>query len=179
MSCLRRYLAAGILWVCSWGGLLSAQTPGKIDFCRDIQPIFQAYCVSYHGPSQQMNGLRLDRRSATWTVLPGSSYNSYLYRKLIGTDCGPPMPPTGPLRPEQVRIIKERIDQGADWPEELAGEAPSPKSTPSLTAALISTRRGAAGETALDLAKRNGNTAVVDLLVSRAPKREACSRGQS
>jgi len=87
-----------------------------------------------------MNGLRLDGRSAVFTVLPGSSDNSYLYRKLIGTDCG--MPPTGPLRPEQIRTIKEWIDQGADWPDEFAEEAPSPKSTPSSTAALISTRRG-------------------------------------
>ena len=66
MSCLRCYVAAGILLVCPCGGLLSAQTPGKIDFQRDIQPIFQAHCIGCHGPSQQMDGLRLDRRSSVF-----------------------------------------------------------------------------------------------------------------
>jgi hypothetical protein len=130
MDCLRCDLTAGILWPCSSGGLLSAQTPGKIGFLHDIQAIFQAYRVSCHGRSQQMNGLRLDRRSAVSTVLPGSSENSHLYRKLIGTDCGLQMPPTGPLRPEQIRIIKEWIDQGADWPDGPAGEAPPPLTDP-------------------------------------------------
>jgi len=40
----------------------SAQTPAKVDFRRDVQPILKTYCVGCHGPSQQMNGLRLDRR---------------------------------------------------------------------------------------------------------------------
>ena len=36
------------------------------------------------------------------------------------------MPPTGALRPEEITTIKTWIDQGAEWPDELAGETPSP-----------------------------------------------------
>src|SRR5215469_12353895 len=147
MSCLRCYVAAGILLVCPCGWLLSAQTPGKIDCQRDVQPIFQAHCIGCHGPSQQMDGLRLDRRSSVFRaafprVLPGSSETSFLYRKLIGSDYGQQMPPAGPLRPEQMRTIKEWIDQGADWPDELAGEASVAPPDPNATSMMSALRNG-------------------------------------
>jgi Planctomycete cytochrome C. len=41
-----------------------AQAPAKVDFRRDVQPLLRANCVGCHGPTQQMNGFRLDRRSA-------------------------------------------------------------------------------------------------------------------
>ncbi|HZW75431.1 MAG TPA: ankyrin repeat domain-containing protein, partial [Caldimonas sp.] len=46
------------------------------------------------------------------------------------------MPPTGALAPEQVEIIKNWIDQGADWPDALAGDAP-PRPTPPLMRAVL------------------------------------------
>jgi hypothetical protein len=36
------------------------------------------------------------------------------------------MPPTGPLAPDQIRILKAWIDQGAAWPDDLSGEVPVP-----------------------------------------------------
>ena len=39
-----------------------AQDRGKIDFGRDVQPILKAHCIECHGPKQQKNGFRLDRR---------------------------------------------------------------------------------------------------------------------
>jgi ankyrin repeat protein len=40
------------------------------------------------------------------------------------------MPPTGALTPGQIALIKTWIDQGAEWPDELANEAPpSPQDT--------------------------------------------------
>src|SRR5438874_2154166 len=43
-----------------------AQTPevGKVDFARDVQPIFKANCVTCHGPDKQRGGLRLDTKAA-------------------------------------------------------------------------------------------------------------------
>ena len=32
------------------------------------------------------------------------------------------MPPTGALSPEKIAVIKAWIDQGAEWPDDLAGE---------------------------------------------------------
>ena len=55
---------------------------------------------------------------------PGNSAASRLYLKLLTDQYGPQMPPTGPLDPEQLNIIKLWIDKGAKWPDELAGETP-------------------------------------------------------
>jgi hypothetical protein len=80
------------------------QGPAKVDFTRDVQPIFRQNCLGCHGPTKQNNGLRLDRRSSVMKpgarrVMPGSLENSFLYHRLIGNDFGLQMPPTGPLHP--------------------------------------------------------------------------------
>src|SRR6266566_4498508 len=85
-------------------GILSAQSPAKVDFARDVQPILRQNCVGCHGPTQQISGLRLDRKSAVLNrrgVVPGSRDNSFLYFRITGSAYGMQMPPTGPLRPEQ------------------------------------------------------------------------------
>jgi ankyrin repeat protein len=52
------------------------------------------------------------------------------------------MPPTGALSPEQIGIIKAWIDQGAEWPDELAGDAPAPTQDPRATQLIDALRRG-------------------------------------
>ena len=37
--------------------------PAKIDFNRDIQPIFKEHCYKCHGESSSKNGLRLHRKA--------------------------------------------------------------------------------------------------------------------
>jgi ankyrin repeat protein len=118
---------------------LSAQVPGKIDFGRDVQPLFRANCVGCHGPSQQKNSFRLDRRrdamrGGTIAVIgPGNSAGSRLYLRLVGTEVGLQMPPTGALDPKQIDIIKAWIDQGAQWPDAASGEAPVSPPDPRAT----------------------------------------------
>ncbi len=140
-----------------------AQTPSKVDFARDVQPLFKQYCLGCHGPSQQMNGLRLDERASVLKegahrVMPGSSETSLLYLRLVSSDYGLQMPPTGPLGDAQVRIVKAWIDQGADWPNELAGAAPPPPPPTDEGAALV-----------MD-ALRNGDHHAVKRIVSQNPK---------
>jgi ankyrin repeat protein len=126
-------------------GLCLAQTPTKIDFAHDVLPLLKQNCISCHGPAQQTNGLRLDRKSSVLKfglrrVVPGSSENSFLYHRLIGTEYGMQMPPTGALRPEQIQTIKMWIDQGADWPDSLANEVDLPP-IDAKAAALVETLR--------------------------------------
>jgi ankyrin repeat protein len=114
-------------------GTLSAQTPAKVEFSRDVLPILRQNCVGCHGPSQQISGLRLDRRSSVFGrrgVVPGSSDNSFLFHRISGNAYGIQMPPTGPLRAEQIKVIKTWIDQGAEWPDSLANEVELPPSNP-------------------------------------------------
>jgi ankyrin repeat protein len=129
------------------GGLTITPAPSSapqagVDFVRDVQPIFRQNCYGCHGPSIHQNGFRLDRRAdamrgGTGPVIGrGDSAASRLYQRLIGNRFGTQMPPTGPLMPEQIAIIKEWIDQGAEWPDEAAGEAP-PRPTPPLMRAVL------------------------------------------
>src|SRR5262245_8326441 len=142
---LAAILAALALWAFSAG--LSSQAPAKIDFGRDVLPIFRQNCFGCHGPSQQINGLRLDRRSSVFKnglrrVVPGSSENSFLYHRLIGREFGLQMPPDSPLPPEQISVIKAWIDQGAEWPDALANEADLPPLNPQAVALVDSLRIG-------------------------------------
>ncbi|HEX5109590.1 MAG TPA: ankyrin repeat domain-containing protein [Vicinamibacterales bacterium] len=132
-------------------GGTSAQTPERIDFARDIQPLLRANCYGCHGVALQNGNLRLDRRRDSMPnrvgangarIVPGDSASSRLYIRVSGNQAGPQMPPTGALRPEEIDAIRAWIDQGADWPDELAGEAPSPARDPIATELLDALRRG-------------------------------------
>jgi len=126
----------------------SHQDAGKVDFRRDVQPLLRQYCIGCHGPSQQMNSFRLDRRRDAMRggtlamIAPGNSQASRFYLKLIGNQFGPQMPPTGALRPEQIAILKAWIDQGADWPDEASGEQPSPPPDPKAAPIMKALRDG-------------------------------------
>ena len=133
-----------LCWL-AFAGILSAQTPAKVDFAKDALPILRQNCVGCHGPSQQTSGLRLDRKSAVISrrgVVPGNSDNSFLYHRISGNAYGMQMPPTGPLRPEQINIIKTWIDQGADWPDSLANEAELPPLNPKAVAMVEALHEG-------------------------------------
>jgi ankyrin repeat protein len=139
-----RFAQPSLCWFV-FAGILAAQTPAKVDFGRDVLPILRQNCVPCHGPSQQNSGLRLDRKSAVINrrgVVPGNSENSFLYHRISGSAFGMQMPPTGPLRPEQIDTIKAWIDQGADWPDALANEAERPPLNPKAVAMVEALRIG-------------------------------------
>jgi ankyrin repeat protein len=144
---MKRNLILGLsVWAC--GDLLSAQTPAKIDFNRDVQPIFREYCIGCHGPAQQLSGFRLDRRRDAMrggggvAIGPGSSASSRLYLRLIGNQWGPQMPPTGALSQEQINTIKAWIDQGAEWPDDASGEKASTPPDPAAARMMQALRTG-------------------------------------
>src|SRR6516165_8692607 len=144
---MKRYLIPGLsFW--AFGGLLPAQTPAKVDFKRDVQPIFREYCIGCHGPAQQVSGFRLDRRRDALmggggvAIGPGSSASSRLYLRLIGNQYGSQMPPTGPLSQEQINVIKAWIDQGAEWPDDVSGERASTPPDPTAARMIQALRTG-------------------------------------
>ncbi len=126
---------------------LRAQAPATVDFERDVQPILRQNCIGCHGPSQQMNGFRLDRRSAVirpglQLVTPGNSASSRLYLRLIGSEFGTSMPPTGRLAAEEIAVLKAWIDQGARWPDALANEQALPPVDPRAVQMVEALRKG-------------------------------------
>src|SRR5262245_7230578 len=121
------------------------QPPSTIDFQRDVQPIFRDHCVGCHGPEMQMAGFRLDRRAdamrgGTQTNIgPRNADGSRLYHRLIGTNFGTRMPPGKPLSDGQIAIVKQWIDEGAEWPDAASGEksgVENPATIRLMTAAL-------------------------------------------
>ena len=99
----------------------------RIDFRRDIQPIFEASCAKCHGATRQRGQLRLDSRSFALhgsvtgpVIIPGDGARSRLAQVIAHTDPAERMPQpatAAPLSPEKIQLIKRWIDQGAAWPE--------------------------------------------------------------
>ena len=140
----RSFAAVAVVGLCFVSGLLSQPAP-KVDFAKDVQPIFRQNCVGCHGPTQQNSGMRVDRRSVVFGrrgVVPGSSDNSFLFHRISGSEYGLQMPPTGPLKAEQIDTIKRWIDQGADWPDSLANEVELPPVNPKAVAMVDALHEG-------------------------------------
>jgi ankyrin repeat protein len=140
--------AAGVCAVAALAGAPQAQQPATVDFVRDVQPILREHCYECHGPKQQKNGFRLDRRrdalrGGTQTVIgPGNGDGSKLYLRLIGSRFGRQMPPDGPMPSPQIATIKAWIDAGAEWPDAAAGDVRHPPADPGATTLMRALRAG-------------------------------------
>src|SRR5947209_7543391 len=95
-----------------------------IDFNRDIHPILSENCFKCHGPDagQRKAKLRLDTRDgalAKGTVLvPGHANQSELFDRVSSADPQTRMPPVKSgkrLTPRQVELLRQWIDQGANY----------------------------------------------------------------
>src|SRR5438046_85582 len=120
------------------------QTP--VDFNRQILPLLSENCFACHGPDagQRKAKLRLDTkegafaelRSGGYAIVPGKSSESKMIAKITVVDPKDRMPPakTGKqLKPEQIALLKQWIDQGARWTEHWAWTAPQRPVVPPLT----------------------------------------------
>jgi len=110
---------------------------GKVDFVRDVQPIFVKRCVECHGPEMQEAGFRLDRKKDAFVggdkgpaFVAGKSANSLLVKYVAGVDPDLIMPPDGdPLTKKEIGLIRDWIDQGADWPKDADLTVPASENT--------------------------------------------------
>jgi len=116
------------------GGLAFQQSDGpsgakKVDFVRDVQPIFTRSCVACHGPNTQMAGLRLDAKQSVFAkvVVPGNPDGSSLYRRVAGIGDVARMPMGGRLADDQIAVLKTWIEQGADWPDSVGAKVTATK----------------------------------------------------
>src|SRR5437867_13256876 len=114
----KRHAIVALAFAGLFTATFTAQDAGKVDFGRDVQPILRQQSYGCHGPTQQMNGFRLDRRrdamrggtASPGIIRPGNSEASLLFFRISSSAFGPQMPPTGALRPEQIGIIKAWLD---------------------------------------------------------------------
>jgi len=124
-----RILSFGLL-ACS-ASAQDASPAAKVDFVRDVLPIFRSSCLKCHGPEKPKGQFRLDSRSPAMkggvggkAILPGRSADSPLIKLLVASDPEERMPrKADSLTRAQIDLLKAWIDQGADWPDAAAGVA--------------------------------------------------------
>src|SRR5436190_12006429 len=87
----------------------------KVDFAKDIQPIFAENCYKCHGSDKQESGLRLDVKSAALTggehgpdIVPGKGSESPLIHVLAGAreDLKQMPRKADPLSTEKIALIR-------------------------------------------------------------------------
>jgi len=117
----------------------SGADPKPVDFNKDVKPILNNSCVKCHRQDQRnprgpAGGLRLDDKASALkggksgpAIVPGKADESLLVKLLAGPTkvgdhdlSGMPKPQRGkefaPLAKEKVDVLKQWIDQGANWP---------------------------------------------------------------
>src|SRR5262245_19578811 len=94
------------------------EPPPKVDFVRDIAPIFKASCVKCHGAEKPKGQFRVDSRAhalkggiAGKAIEPGKGADSLLVKLLLSTDPDERMPRKAePLTPAQIGLVRAWID---------------------------------------------------------------------
>src|SRR5688572_25860032 len=90
---------------------------------KDVQPIFESKCFQCHGEALKMANLDLRTRESMLkggdkgpALKPGDADQSLLLHRVTGK-AGPkmPMPPVPPLTDSEVAVLKDWINQGANW----------------------------------------------------------------
>jgi hypothetical protein len=111
----------------------------RIEFSRDIRPIFNQNCVSCHGGVRQRNDVSFIYRdealgvgkSGHRTIMPGNPNASELMVRLAANDPEDRMPYHAPaLSRQQVELIRKWIKQGAQWDDYWAFVPPKPQPLP-------------------------------------------------
>ena len=102
---------------------LPAPVDRKVDFARDVKPLFQKHCWSCHSERKHESGLRLDSRAgllrggdAGKAVMLGKSADSRLIQFVAAVDPKSVMPPEGDrLSAEAVGIMDWIRDATVDY----------------------------------------------------------------
>nr|NIP17666.1 DUF1549 domain-containing protein [Xanthomonadales bacterium]NIX12456.1 DUF1549 domain-containing protein [Xanthomonadales bacterium] len=122
-------------------GLLPAFS-APLSYNRDVRPILAENCFACHGPDQAARKakLRLDVRDEALTKMafvPGNAEDSELVYRIGTDDQDDLMPPPDShksLSPEQKKILKDWIAQGAEYEAHWAYLKPAQSAVPEMGA---------------------------------------------
>ena len=101
------------------------QAASSLTYTKDILPIFTSTCLDCHGPdeSRRMLNLRLDTQDFLSShIVAGDPENSLLFQRISEDDMIRVMPPSSSgrtLTQQQIQIVRDWIEGGADWGLEL------------------------------------------------------------
>ena len=121
-----RYKFKGIIAVnVVLASVASAIAQADVKFESHVRPILEAACISCHGVDKAEGDLRLDTLEHTKAggengvvIVPGDPAESPFYTlTILPPDDDDVMPPKGKvLSLEQTEVLKQWIENGADWP---------------------------------------------------------------
>ena len=111
------------------GGSEQADAAERVDYNHDVRPILSDRCYSCHGPDegQRQAGLRLDIEGGATAelagggraVVRGAPDASALLQRVASSDAAKRMPPAymghDPLEETEIRVLRQWIEQGAEW----------------------------------------------------------------
>ena len=131
-----------LVWL-AFPGILHAQVDTNtavpaVDFGRDIRPILSNHCYQCHGVDEGTReaDLRLDQRDAAidyGAIVPGSPNESLLVERITTPDDSLKMPPASankPLSDQQVKLLQQWIQQGANYEQHWAFQSVRPPLVP-------------------------------------------------
>jgi hypothetical protein len=135
-----------ITWflMCFGGRLLAeSKSNGGVDFNRDVLPILSDKCFKCHGPdgNSREADLRLDVREEAITehatgkpIVPGNVELSQIITRMESTVSEERMPPSDSgllLIPKEIEILKQWIQEGAEYKKHWSFIVPESKELPS------------------------------------------------
>ncbi|MEZ0388186.1 MAG: SUMF1/EgtB/PvdO family nonheme iron enzyme [Verrucomicrobium sp.] len=132
------------LWVeqgANWPQGVKLEQKVRVNFEKHIQPILEENCLSCHNAEKSKGDLSLASKKDAFTTGENSpsivAFNpekSPLYKlTTLAADEDELMPPKksgGPLKKDQIELLKGWIEQGAIWPEGVALKAKEKKASP-------------------------------------------------
>jgi len=134
-------VAVVVIGVVAGAWFAHSRSRNPVSFRNDIQPILNQNCVQCHGGVRQKNGVSFVFRedafgkgkSGRRTIVPGHPDESELIARLTSSDPEVRMPYHAPaLPPEQIRLLRQWIKEGANWEDHWAFVAPKPQPLPAV-----------------------------------------------
>ena len=123
--------------------ILFASSLPAVDFQKDVRPILQKHCVKCHGGPRPKAKLAMDKvdkltqrigTAEDAVITPGDANGSLLIKKATlprsHDDAMPPLDRGEPLNAQQLAIVKEWINQGANFDRVEESETSSETKTP-------------------------------------------------
>ncbi len=116
-----------------------------VDFNTDVKPIINKKCITCHGGVKREGGFSLLFRkdalekteSGKYAIVPGDAGQSEMIRRILSNDPEERMPHKGqPLSEDEISILKNWIDQGAEWGNHWAYVKVAPPALQTIKAGL-------------------------------------------
>ena len=101
------------------------QAADSLTYTKDILPIFTSTCLDCHGPDEnrRMLNLRFDTQDFLSShIVAGDPESSLLFQRISEDDMIRVMPPSSSgrtLNQQQIQIVRDWIEGGAPWGEDL------------------------------------------------------------